>query len=73
MLATSACGQYAELAGRTRLSVHDVLACLDQLGTNFDELSEFCSTEGIELSKYSSSSARRVDDISEFRSMVVYC
>ncbi|KIJ60429.1 hypothetical protein HYDPIDRAFT_98718 [Hydnomerulius pinastri MD-312] len=67
ILVASACGQYAELAGRSRLSVHDLLACLGELGTNMDELSEYCSTEGVELSRYASSSAKRLDDLADIR------
>lgn len=66
-LVASACGQYAELAGRSKLSVHDMVVCLDELGTNVDELSEYCSTEGIELSRYVSSSAKRLDDLADIR------
>ncbi|KIK80984.1 hypothetical protein PAXRUDRAFT_833185 [Paxillus rubicundulus Ve08.2h10] len=67
VLVASACGQYAELAGRSKLSVHDLIACLGELGTNPDELSEYISTEGVELSRYASSSAKRLDDLADMR------
>ncbi|KAF8451980.1 hypothetical protein L210DRAFT_1056629 [Boletus edulis BED1] len=59
-----------ELAGRSSLTIHDFVACLDELGTNLDELSEYCGTEGVELSRYASSSAKRLDDLGDFRSYI---
>lgn len=70
VLLASACGQFSELAGRPRLSVRDFVACLEELGTNLDELGEYCSTEGVELSRYASSSAKRLDDLADFRGMI---
>lgn len=70
VLLASACGQFSELAGRSRLSVHDLGACIEELGTNLDELSEYCNTEGIELSRYGSSSAKRLDDLADSRGMI---
>jgi len=67
-LVASACGQYAELAGRSQLSACDIIACLDELGTNVDELTEYCSIEGVDLSRYAASSARRLDELAEFKS-----
>jgi histone H3/H4 len=72
VLVASACGQYAELAGRSKLSVHDLIACLGELGTNPDELSEYMSTEGVELSRYASSSAKRLDDLADMRGMSIF-
>lgn len=66
-LVASACGQYAELAGRSQLSACDIIACLDELGTNIDELNDYCSIEGVDLSRYAASSARRLDDLAEFK------
>ena len=69
LLLAAACGQFSELSGRSSLSVHDLIACLDDLGTNVDELAEYCATEGAELSRYPSSSAKRLDDLADFRGM----
>ncbi|KAL4063980.1 hypothetical protein V8B97DRAFT_2082159 [Scleroderma yunnanense] len=69
VLVASACGQYAELAGRSHLSACDIIACLDELGTNVDELNEYCSIEGVDLSRYATSSAKRLDDLAEFKSV----
>ncbi|KAI6030275.1 hypothetical protein EDC04DRAFT_3115352 [Pisolithus marmoratus] len=71
VLVASACGQYAELAGRSRLSPSDIVACLNELGTDVDELSGYCSTEGIDLSRYAASSAKRLDDLAEFKSYLL--
>lgn len=70
VLLASACGQFSELAGRPRPSAHDLVACLEELGTNLDELGEYCSTEGVELSRYASSSAKRLDDLADFRGTI---
>ncbi|KAH7885876.1 hypothetical protein F5I97DRAFT_1809135 [Phlebopus sp. FC_14] len=64
-LVASACGRYAEHSGRSKLSIHDLIACLDEIGTNVDELKEYYATEALELSKYASSSAKRVDDLKD--------
>ncbi|KAI6118105.1 hypothetical protein F5141DRAFT_1096166 [Pisolithus sp. B1] len=71
VLVASACGQYAELAGRSRLSASDVVACLNELGTDVDELSGYCSNEGIDLSRYAASSAKRLDDLAELKSYLL--
>ncbi|KAF8550712.1 hypothetical protein OG21DRAFT_1419236 [Imleria badia] len=70
VLLASACGQFSELAGRSSLSAHDLVACLEELGTNLDELGEYCGTEGAELSRYASSSAKRLDDLADFRGTI---
>ena len=70
VLLASACGHLSELAGRSSLSVHDLVACLEEFGTSLDELGEYGSTEGVELSRYGSSSAKRLDDLADFRGMV---
>lgn len=70
VLLASACGQFSELAGRSRLSARDLIACLDELGTNVNELCDYCSTEGVELSRYASSSIKRLDDLADFRGRI---
>ena len=70
VLLASACGHFSELAGRTTLSVHDLVACIQEFGINLDELGEYCTTEGVELSRYASSSAKRLDDLADFRGML---
>ncbi|KAI6013188.1 hypothetical protein BKA83DRAFT_679460 [Pisolithus microcarpus] len=71
VLVASACGQYAELAGRSRPSASDVVACLNELGTDVDELSGYCSNEGVDLSRYAASSVKRLDDLAEFKSYLL--
>ncbi|KAG1736221.1 hypothetical protein EDB19DRAFT_1722347 [Suillus lakei] len=67
VLLSSVCGNYAELSGRSRISVWDVLSSLEGIGVNLEELDEYCVSEGKDLGRYASSSARRLDDLSEFR------
>jgi len=66
-LLSESCAKYAHHAGRTSLSVHDVVAVLDELGVGVDELAGFCSGEARELNRYASNSARRIEDLNEFR------
>lgn len=49
------------------LSSLDALTALDELGVSLDELKDFGATEGLELNRYSLRSARRVEDLAEFR------
>ena len=66
-LLTSTCSKYAQHSGRTMLSSLDALTALDELGVSLDELKDFGATEGLELNRYSLRSARRVEDLAEFR------
>ncbi|KAG2053605.1 hypothetical protein BDR06DRAFT_1021352 [Suillus hirtellus] len=45
-LLSSVCGNYAELSGRSRISVLDVLSSSEDLGVNLEELDEYCISEG---------------------------
>jgi hypothetical protein len=47
--------------------VWDVLSSLGDLGVSLEELDEYCVSEGKDLGRYASSSARRLDDLLEFR------
>lgn len=66
LLATT-CSQYAQHAGRFNLTVRDAMSALDELGVSMDELHEYCGTEGDELARYSGHSAKRQEDLSEFK------
>lgn len=66
-LLTSTCAKYAQHAGRTGLTVHDAIGALNELGVGVDELSDYCATEGKELNRYALYSARRVEDLHEFK------
>lgn len=70
-LLTSTCAKYAQHGGRTRLSSLDAISALDEMGVSLDELKDFGSTEGLELNRYAIKSARRAEDLNEFRG--VYC
>ncbi|TFK37668.1 hypothetical protein BDQ12DRAFT_652775 [Crucibulum laeve] len=69
-LLTSTCAKYAQHAGRTELSIHDAIGALDELGVGVDELNEYCATEGKEFNRYALHSARRVEDLNEFRAQL---
>ena len=67
MLLSSTCAKYAHHAGRTGLTARDAIGVLDELGLGLEELSEYCSSEGRELGRYAIHSARRVEDMNEFK------
>ena len=68
-LLVSTSTKYAQHAGRTRLSVRDIIGALDELGVGLDELSDYTSSEAKELNRYALYSARRVEDLMEFKCM----
>lgn len=70
-LLTSTCTKYAQHAQRTNLNVRDAIGALDELGVNLDELKDYCATEGKELNRYALISARRVEDLHEFKCMSI--
>jgi len=71
-LLTSTCAKYSQHAGRTTINVRDALGALEELGLSLDELNEYCATEGKELNRYALYSARRVEDLHEFRCMSLW-
>jgi len=66
-LLTTSCAKYAEHAGRLSLSIRDAVSALDELGVGVDELNEYCATEGKDLSRYAVHTAKRVEDLTEFK------
>jgi histone H3/H4 len=66
-LLSSTCAKYAHHAERTGLTARDAISALDELGVGLEELSEYCSSEGRELGRYAIHSARRVEDMNEFK------
>ena len=66
-LVASTCAKYAEHAGRLRLSARDAVSALGELGLDVQELSEYATTEGRELTRYARHSTRRVEDLNEFK------
>ncbi|CAA7261949.1 unnamed protein product [Cyclocybe aegerita] len=69
-LLTATCAKYAQHAGRSSLTVRDALASLEELGVTLEELDDYCATEGKELNRYALYSARRVEDLQEFKSQL---
>ncbi|CAL1698028.1 unnamed protein product [Somion occarium] len=64
---TTTCAKYAEHAGRSRLTAKDAICALDDLGVDVEELSEYCASEGKEMSRYAVHTARRIEDLNEFK------
>ena len=71
-LLTSTCAKYAQHAGRTTMNARDALEALADLGVSLDELNDYAATEGKELNRYALYTARRVEDLHEFRCMSLY-
>ncbi|KAI8972618.1 hypothetical protein BD414DRAFT_500107 [Trametes punicea] len=70
VLFASTCAKYAEHAGRLRLSVHDAVHAMDELGTSVEELSEYCTTEAKEMARYALHSAKRLEDLHDFKAQL---
>ena len=68
-LLTSTCAKYAQHPGRTTMNMWDAVAALEELGVSLLDLNEYCATEGKELNRYALYSARRVEDLLEFKCM----
>jgi histone H3/H4 len=64
---SSTCAKYAEHAGRLRLTARDAALALGELGVGVEELTEYCVMEGKEMSRYAIHTARRLEDLNEFR------
>lgn len=64
---TETCARYADHAGRTRLTAKDAIRALDDLGVDMEELSQYCATEGRELSRFAVHTGRRMEDLNEFK------
>ena len=64
---SSTCAKYAEHAGRLRLTARDAADALDELGVGIEELSEYCTTEGREMARYTVHTGRRLEDLNEFK------
>ncbi|KAI0341250.1 hypothetical protein BDW22DRAFT_1359508 [Trametopsis cervina] len=69
-LLSATCAKYAEQAGRLRLNARDAECALSELGVDVAELSEYCATEGLEMSRYAVHTARRVEDLNEFKALL---
>lgn len=66
-LLASSCVKYAQHAGRASITIRDAVCALDELGVGVDELSEYCTLEGMELGRHYRPSARRIEELSEFK------
>lgn len=66
-LLSAGCAKYAEHAGRLKLTVRDAVSALDELGVGVDELNEYCASEARDISRYAVHTARRIEDLNEFK------
>lgn len=64
---SSTCAQYAEHAGRLRITPQDAFNALDELGLGVDELREYCATEAREMSRYAVHTRGRAEDLNDFK------
>ncbi|KAF5353324.1 hypothetical protein D9756_008101 [Leucocoprinus leucothites] len=62
--------KYAQHAGRTGLTAHDALAALDEMGVGVEELGQYCTIEAKEMNRYAQHSARRTEDLNEFKAQL---
>ncbi|RXW18408.1 hypothetical protein EST38_g7446 [Candolleomyces aberdarensis] len=69
-LLTSTCAKYAQHAGRNKLTIYDALEALEELGASVEDLNGYGSGEGKELNRYALHSARRQEELNEFRSQL---
>ncbi|KAI0688510.1 hypothetical protein BC835DRAFT_1419102 [Cytidiella melzeri] len=69
-LLSTTCAKYAEHAGRLRLNARDAEHALRELGVDVAELSQYCATEGREMSRYAVHTARRVEDLNDFKALL---
>ena len=66
-LLSATCARYAQHAGRLRLTARDAINALDELGLGVDELTDYCASEARDLARYASHTARRAEDLKEFK------
>lgn len=66
-LLLTTCSTYAEHAGRANLTPSDALGALQEMGMSLDDLVDYLSSEGRDLNRYAAKTARRVEDLAEFR------
>jgi histone H3/H4 len=71
-LLSTTCAKYAEHAGRLRLNARDAESALHELGLDVAELREYCTVEGREMSRYAVHTARRVEDLNEFKGQFIW-
>jgi len=66
-LLSSTCAKYAQHAGRTGLTPRDAFCALDELGVSMDELTEYCTSEGREMRRFTVHTTRKVEDLNELK------
>lgn len=72
-LLTLTCAQFAQHAGRSSLSIHDIIYALEEIGISTDELVGHCESDGKELARYAFSTPRRSEELTEMRGEFITC
>ena len=49
------------------MAAQDAVQAFGELGTSVDELKDYCTTESRDMARYSVSSAKRVEDLTDFK------
>ncbi|KAH9922342.1 uncharacterized protein BXZ73DRAFT_51359 [Epithele typhae] len=62
--------KYAEHAGRRSIVARDAIEAFGELGTNMDELREYCAVEGRDMARYAIHSAKRVEELAEINAQL---
>ncbi|KAF8892036.1 hypothetical protein BD779DRAFT_1670390 [Infundibulicybe gibba] len=70
-LLASTCVRYTQHAERTHSTAWDAISALEEVGISLHELAEYYTSEGIELGRYALYSARRAEDLNEFRAQFI--
>ncbi|KAF5326067.1 hypothetical protein D9611_000873 [Ephemerocybe angulata] len=70
-LLSGTCAAYAGHAGRSTLTVYDALAALEELGAGLEDLKDYGEGEGRELGRYALHSARRQEELNDFRGQIM--
>lgn len=63
------CAQYAQHAGRTDMSIYDVILSMEELGLTPEDLVGFYESDGKELARYAVATSRRAEELAEMRGM----
>ena len=71
-LLASTCAKYAQHAGRTDLTPQDAFSALNEMGVNMEEIDEYRSTEAVELARYAPNTARRMEELRDFRCELIH-
>jgi histone H3/H4 len=67
-LLANTCAKYASQAGRSNLTTSDAISALQEAGLSMEDLADYARSEGREMARYTVHTARRMEDMSEYKS-----